>query len=222
MTQFETLYCAAVKKLGGEQQLLDQMPQVLADTELREIADDRYLSMMTRCVFRAGFVWRVINNKWPGFEAAFDGFNPLVIAHYADEKLEQLAKDERIVRNFQKIKTVRDNATFVLELQRQHGGVGNWLADWPGNDVVGLWLELKKRGSRLGGNSGPGFLRNMGKDTFMLTGDVSAALVNHGLIDRFSATSKRDLNRVQEVFNDLQQQSGLPLAHISKVLAFTV
>ena len=222
MTRFETLYRAAVKKLGDEQQLLDQMPQVLPAAQLREIGDDRYLSMMTRCVFRAGFVWRVINNKWPGFEAAFDGFNPLVIAHYPDEKLEQLAKDERIVRNFQKIKTVRDNAAFVLELQRQHGGVGNWLADWPGNNVVGLWHELKKRGSRLGGNSGPGFLRNMGKDTFMLTGDVSAALVNHGLIEKFSPTSKRDLDRIQGVFNDLQQQSGLPLSHISKVLAYTV
>ncbi|MGS2723062.1 DNA-3-methyladenine glycosylase I [Porticoccus sp. GXU_MW_L64] len=222
MTRFETLYRAAVKKLGDEQQLLDSLPPVLAEQQLREISDDRYLSMMTRCVFRAGFVWRVINNKWPGFEAAFDAFNPLVIAHYSDEKLEQLAKDERIVRNFQKIKTVRDNAVFVLDLQRQCGGVGNWLADWPGEEVVGLWLELKKRGSRLGGNSGPGFLRNMGKDTFMLTGDVSAALVNHGLIDRFSAASKRDLYRVQAVFNDLRQQSGLPLAHISKILAFTV
>ncbi|MCV6603816.1 MAG: DNA-3-methyladenine glycosylase I [Porticoccaceae bacterium] len=222
MTRFETLYRVAVKKLDGERQLQEQLPEVLDDARLRGIPDDRYLSMMTRCVFRAGFVWRVINNKWPGFEAAFDGFNPLAIAHYSDEKLEQLGKDERIVRNFQKIKTVRDNALLVLDLQRQHGGVGNWLADWPGNDVVGLWQQLKKRGSRLGGNSGPGFLRNMGKDTFMLTGDVTSALINHGLIDRFSATSQRDLLRVQGVFNDLQQQSGLPLAHISKVLAYTV
>ena len=222
MTRFETLYHAAVKKLGGEQQLQEQFPEVLTEQQLSRIGDDRYLSMMTRCVFRAGFVWRVINNKWPGFEAAFDGFNPLVIAHYQDEKLEQLAGDERIVRNFQKIKTVRDNAVLVLEIQRQHGSVGNWLAQWPTDDIVSLWLELKARGARLGGNSGPGFLRNMGKDTFILTGDVSAALVNYGLIDRISPTSRRDLVRVQQIFNDFQQQSGLPLAHISKTLAYAV
>ncbi|UTW45280.1 DNA-3-methyladenine glycosylase I [bacterium SCSIO 12696] len=222
MTRFETLYCAAAKKLGGEPQLLEQLPQVLTDTQLREIPDDRYLSMMTRCVFRAGFVWRVINNKWPGFEAAFDHFHPLVIAHYSDEKLEQLGKDERIVRNFQKIKTVRENATFVLDIARKHGSVGAWLAEWPSDRIVDLWLTLKKQGSRLGGNSGPGFLRNMGVDTFMLTGDVKSALINHGLIDRISPSSKRDLVRVQQVFNELQQQSGRPLAHISKILAYTV
>ena len=222
MTRFETLYRAAVNKVGSESELLAALPEVQSAEQLRDIPDDRYLSMMTRCVFRAGFVWRVIENKWPGFEAAFNGFNPLVIAHYSDDKLEQLAKDQRIVRNLQKIKTVRENALLVLDLKRQYGSVGNWLADWPVEDIVGLWDVLKKRGARLGGNSGPGFLRNMGKDTFLLTGDVKAALVNYGLIERISPSSKRDLARVQAIFNDLQQQCGRPLAEISKILAYSV
>ena len=222
MTHFETLYRAAVKKVGLEGELLASLPEIKPAHELRNTPDDRYLAMMTRCVFRAGFVWRVINNKWPGFESAFGEFNPLAIAHYSDDKLAQLATDERIVRNLQKIKTVRENALFALDLKHQHGSVGNWVADWPVEDIVGLWAELKKRGARLGGNSGPGFLRNMGKDTFLLTGDVKAALINHGLTDQISPNSKRDLVKVQAIFNDLQQQSGRPLAQISKILAYTV
>lgn len=222
MTRFDTLYKAAVKKVGGEPELAQVLPSVKSVAELCAVGDDRFLSMMTRCVFRAGFVWRVIDAKWPGFEAAFNEFNPVATAHYSDEKLEELARDERIVRNFQKIKTVRENAQFVLDLIREHGSVGSFIADWPGDDIVGLWAVLKKRGARLGGNSGPMFLRSMGKDTFILTEDVKAALVNHGLIDRISPSSRRDLNKVQAVFNDLQQQSGRPLAEISRILSHTV
>lgn len=96
------------------------------------------------------------------------------------------------------------------------------IAEWPGEDIVGLWTLLKKQGSRLGGNSGPMFLRLMGKDTFILTKDVFAALVNHGLMDKFSPNSQRDLQRVQEVFNQLHQESGRPLSHISRILAYTL
>lgn len=37
----------------------------------------------------------------------------------------------------------------------------------------------------------------MGKDTFILTDDVKAALTHHGLTDKFSTNSKKDLSRVQ-------------------------
>lgn len=49
--------------------------------EIREIPSDRWLSTMTMCVFQAGFTWKVIENKWPNFETAYDGFDinqPLV------------------------------------------------------------------------------------------------------------------------------------------------
>lgn len=222
MTKFETLYRTAVKKVGSEQELAAKLPTVKSSDELKAIGDDRYLAMITKCVFRAGFVWRVIENKWSGFEVAFSEFNPLAIAHYPDERLEELAQDERIVRNLQKIKTVRENALLVLDMQREHGSFANWIADWPADDIVGLWDVLKKRGARLGGNSGPGFLRGMGKDTFILTEDVKAALINHGLIDRISPSSKRDQQRVQEIFNQFQAESGRPLAEISRILSHTV
>ena len=38
--------------------------------------DDRILACMAQRIFCAGFVWRVIEQKWPGFEAGFLGFIP--------------------------------------------------------------------------------------------------------------------------------------------------
>ena len=99
--------------------------------------------------------------------------------------------------------------------------MGAWLADWPRDDVVGLWQELAKRFSQLGGNSGPYFLRMAGKDTFLLTDAVVKAL-NHW--DAFAGTpkSKADRRRVQEVFNAWHQASSRPLCQLSMILAASV
>jgi len=222
VTSFQTLYDLAAINKGSPAMLEQVLPSTATPKELSKITDDRYLSMMTRCIFRAGFVWRIIDYKWPGFENAFANFNPLAVAHFSDERLEQLAQDTTIVRHFTKIVAVRNNAVYVLDQQRRHGSFAAFIADWPTEDIVGLWLELKKQGSRLGGNSGPMMLRSMGKDTFLITKDVCDALVHHGFIDKFSVNSQRDLRRVQDIFNSLCEQSGRSLSEVSRILACTV
>ena len=222
MTSFEKLYQIAVSNYGSMLDLEAALPKPKTDEELEDIPDDRYLSMMTRCVFRAGFVWRIIDHKWSGFESSFVNFNPLAIAHFSDERLEELAQDTNIVRNFTKIVATRNNAGFVLDQQRYYGSFAKFIAQWPSNDISGLWLELKKQGSRLGGNTGPMMLRGMGKDTFLMTKDVCDALINHGFIDKFSPHSQRDLKNVQLIFNSLQEESNRPLSQISRILAWTV
>ena len=222
MTSFEKLYQIAVSNYGSMLDLEAALPVPKTEEELEDIPDDRYLSMMTRCVFRAGFVWRVIDHKWSGFESSFVNFNPLAIAHFSDERLEELAQDTNIVRNYTKIVATRNNAGFVLDQQRRYGSFAKFIAQWPRNDISGLWLELKKHGSRLGGNTGPMMLRGMGKDTFLMTKDVCDALINHGFIDKFSPHSQRDLKNVQVIFNNLQEESNRPLSQISRILAWTV
>ena len=61
---------------------------------------------------------------------------------------------------------------FVLDMIEQHQSFGQFLANWPEDDIVGLLLYLKKHGSRLGGRTSQYFLRFVGKDTFMFTQDV--------------------------------------------------
>ena len=222
MTSFEALYHLAAANQGGVEALEHRLPQPKTFAQLKQLTDDRYLSMMARCIFRAGFVWRVIDNKWPGFEDAFAQFNPLAVAHFSDEKLEQLAQDRSIVRNFTKIVAVRNNAVYVLDRQRSHGSFAKFIADWPEENITGLWLEMKKQGCRLGGNSGPMMLRSMGKDTFLLTKDVCDALINQGFIKKISPSSQRDLKVVEQVFNQLREESGRSLCQISRILAYTV
>jgi 3-methyladenine DNA glycosylase Tag len=189
--------------------------------QLETIPDHRWLAMMTRCIFQAGFNWKVIDNKWPGFEDAFEGFNPVRWAMAPDEDLDALARDTRIVRNPQKIITVRDNAVYVQGLVRDHGSAGAFFSKWPSTDQVGLMAHMKKHASRMGGNSAQYFLRFMGKDGFMLSRDVVAALIREGVVDR-QPTSKADLAQTQEAFNVWTAQSRRPMTQVSRTLAMSV
>ena len=221
MISFNTLHEAALRN-HGEEKINALLPTVKTPRDLAAMDDDRILSAMARCVFRAGFSWSVINKKWPDFETVFAGFNPFAIAHYSDERIDALMQETRIVRHRTKIQAVRTNALYICDIQQSHDSFSRFIADWPEDRIVELWLALKKEGSRLGGNSGPGFLRLIGKDTFLLTKDVCAVLLNHGLIDGISPNAKRDLLKVQAIFNDFQQSSAYPLSHISRILALSL
>ena len=123
--------------------------------------------------------------------------------------------------NAQKILTVRENALMILEAGESGESFGSFLAHWPQDDLIGLLTYLKKNGSRLGGNSGPLFLRFVGKDSFLLTPDVIRVLNNNGIIDK-KPTSKKALKNVQEAFDQWHQQSGRPYCQISRIIACTV
>ena len=221
MESFARIFQRAAERKGGEAALNDLLPRPASAAQLRRLQDDRYLAEMTKCVFRSGFVWQIIERKWPGFEAAFHGFDVSTCAMLGDESLEVLASDEAIVRNLRKIQSVPRNAAFILEVREQHGSFGKYLAAWPVTDIVGLWDELKRRGGRLGGQTGRFFLRFVGKDTPLLSPDVVRALVAQGVVDK-TPTSKKALSALQEAFNIWHEESGLGLCQISRVLACSV
>ena len=218
---FTEFYNVALARKGGEQALQALLPPVVEKSRLAEVSDDRYLSEMTRCIFKAGFVWRVIENKWPDSEAAFDGFVPAYWQQVPPEVLERLAADERIVRNMQKIRTVPENARMIMDVAKDHGSFGQFLANWPGDDQVGLLLYLKRNGERLGGNSAQYFLRRVGWDGFILSHDVVTALTRAGILDA-SPASKKGLTQAQQAFNQWHQETGLPVSHLSRTVSFTV
>lgn len=196
------------------------MPPLSAQ-ELASIPDDRIFSVMMRRIFRAGLKHSLVDSKWPSFEEAFYRFNPEAVQEMSDEMLEELMHNERIIRHFGKIKSTRENAMMMVDLAHEYGSVARMIAEWPEEDIIGLWSLLKKRGKQLGGNSGAYFLRMLGKDTFMLTDDVVVALKAQGVIEK-KPTAQRDLKLVQQAFNDLREQSGRPLCQISRLLAFSV
>ncbi|AZO75118.1 MAG: DNA-3-methyladenine glycosylase I [Mesorhizobium sp.] len=222
MADFQKIRARAAKRKGGEEALASLLGPMPDNAAVAKVPDDRILSTMAERIFAAGFVWRVIEQKWPGFEEAFLGFEPKRLLFQPDDFWHELASDKRIVRNPQKIKSVRDNAAFVDRVSKEHGSFGKFLAQWPADDQVGLTAYLGKHGSRLGGNTGQYFLRWLEWDTFVISADMAAALRDAGLDIAESPTSKRDLDKIQAQINQWSSESGLPRRHISRILAMSI
>jgi 3-methyladenine DNA glycosylase Tag len=222
MTPFKAIRARAAKRKGGDKALDELLPKLAGPKALASLKDDRALAEMTKRIFSAGFVWSVIESKWPGFEAAFLKFEPKQLLHQPDEFWEKLASDKRIVRNPQKIEAVRHNARLVADIASEHGSFGKFLAQWPADDQVGLLELLSKRGARLGGKTGQYFLRFVGRDSFITSADVVACLRDAGLDVAENPTSKKDLKKVQDQFNAWAKESGLPLTHLSRICSMSI
>ncbi len=219
---FKTIRARAEKRKGGPKALEKLLPKKPDPKALAKIPDDRILSEMTQRVFSAGFAWSVIESKWPGFEKAFLGFKPAKLLFQPDDFWDALLSDTRIVRNGAKIASVRENAAFIQEISKEHGGFGKFLAQWPSSDEVGLLDLLAKRGSRLGGNTGQMFLRFVGWDGFVTSQDVIACLRDAGLDIGAEAKSKSDLAKVQAQFNAWAAETGLPYVQLSRICAMSI
>jgi len=192
-----------------------------ADTPDLGQSDDRFLAGMTKAIFSSGFSWEVVEQKWPGFEEAFDGFDPHKVAFYADKDVARLLKDAGIIRNGAKIQSTIANARFLVDTAKQHGSFSAFLKSWPPSDQIGLMEHLKKNAARLGGSTAMYFLRFNGWDAFILSADVVKALIREGIVGK-APTSKAEMRAVQDAFNVWTKESGRPQRDVSRILSLSV
>jgi len=219
--RFRDIYNLALERKGSEEILEGLISGPLDRSSLRVVSDDRCLAEFTKKIFQSGFVWKIVEKKWEGFEEVFWAFDIDKLLLMPEDMLERKAQDKKIIRNFRKVVTILVNAQMIKETcQREDKSFGKFLSDWPKSDLVGLWLYLKNNGSRLGGNTGPFALRALGIDCFLLTKDVEDFLRLNGIIDS-GISSKRALYAAQNFFNDLQKDSGRNFSELSRLIAFS-
>lgn len=220
-SDFQPIEIEAARRCGGESALAAALTAPEPPESLAMVGDDRYLSVMSRRIFRAGLKHSLVDARWPAFEAAFHDFDPDTVASMDDAELNERATDERLIRHRTKIQAVRANARAIRSVADEFGSMGSWLAAWPEEEIVDLWAALRDRFTQLGGRSAPAFLRMVGKDTFLLTDWVVKALRQwDGYKD--GTASKRDLHAIQARFNAWADHSGRPLCQISQILAYSV
>jgi 3-methyladenine DNA glycosylase Tag len=222
MAGFAAIRKRAEARKGGPAALAALLPPVPDQAAQAALADDRVLAEMAKRIFCSGFVWRVIEQKWPGFEAVFHGFDVPRLCFEPDEAWEEAARDPRIVRHAAKVMAVRANARFVADIAAEHGSFGAFLAAWPADDQLGLLALLAKRGSRLGGMTGQYLLRFLGRDSWITSRDMVACLRDAGLDVAEQPSSRRDLLVIQAQMNQWARETGLPLTHLSRICAMSV
>jgi DNA-3-methyladenine glycosylase I len=76
---------------------------------------------------QAGLSWITVLKKRENYRAAFDGFDPAVVARYGKRKREQLLADPGIVRNRLKIDSAIQNGKSFLAVQEEFGSFDTYV-----------------------------------------------------------------------------------------------
>jgi 3-methyladenine DNA glycosylase Tag len=126
--------------------------------------DNGYLEQMTKAIFQAGFSWRVVNDKWPEFQQAFDGFDVNTVAAYDDRDIDRLLSDEGIVRNGRKITATIENANEYQRLVAEYGSFHAYLRSMDDWSYAQRRTELSKRFKGLGPTGVFTFLWSVGEE----------------------------------------------------------
>ena len=122
--------------------------------------DDYLFEILVLVNFQTGLSWEIMLKKREDFRIAFDGFDVEKIACYDEKRIEELLKNENIIRNKNKIKAVINNAKVFIKIQEDYGSFYDYIKTFTKGQIFherGLTeselsrtmvKDLKKRGMK--------------------------------------------------------------------------
>lgn len=85
---------------------------------------------------QAGLSWTTILNKREGYRQLYEGFDPVKVAAFDQQKVETMLQDARIVRNRLKVESSIKNAQLFLEVQREFGSFDAYIWQFVDNNPI--------------------------------------------------------------------------------------
>jgi len=117
----------------------------------------------------AGLSWEIILKREQEYNHAYEGFNPLIVAQFNEDKIKFLLTESKIIRHEGKIRNSIIQAQVIIEIINEVGSFSNylwsfvkhkpfitqrdpqvWNATSKLSDIISL--DLKKRGMKYVGN----------------------------------------------------------------------
>ena len=108
--------------------------------------DQKLYEMLILESFQAGLSWSCILNKRENFRKAFDNFDIDKIINYDEIKIQELQKNEGIIRNKLKIKATINNSKIFKEIQKEYGSFDKYIWSFTNNKTI---YEFDKVSSEL-------------------------------------------------------------------------
>ena len=107
--------------------------------------DKKLFEFLILDAFQAGLSWNTILKKRENFRKAFDNFDYKKIAKYDQSKIDELLKDEGIIRNKLKINATIKNAKAFIKVQEEFGSFDKYIWSFTGGKtIINSWKELKE------------------------------------------------------------------------------
>ena len=99
--------------------------------------DDRELfELLILEGFQAGLSWLTVLKKREAFRKAFDNFDVKKVSKYDEKKIEELLKNEGIIRSRQKIEASINNAKIFIEIQKEFGSFSNYIWGFTDGKII--------------------------------------------------------------------------------------
>lgn len=109
--------------------------------------EEKYLlEMLILESFQAGLSWECVLNKREDFKKAFDHFDLNKIVQYKEDKIQELLRNEKIIRNQLKIRASIKNAKIFKEIQAEYDSFSNYLKTFTKGKI---FYEIEKTTSEL-------------------------------------------------------------------------
>jgi len=101
---------------------------------LPEHNDQKLFEMLILEGAQAGLSWITILKKRENYRKAFDNFDAAKIVKYNETKIQELLKNEGIVRNKLKVNAAVQNARGVLEIQKEFDNFDTYIWQFVGGN----------------------------------------------------------------------------------------
>jgi DNA-3-methyladenine glycosylase I len=89
--------------------------------------DRKLFEMLVLEGMQAGLSWITILKKRKNFREAFDNFDPKKVVKYSSRKINQLLKNDGIIKNRLKIESAIKNAEAFLKVQKEFGSFDKYI-----------------------------------------------------------------------------------------------
>lgn len=127
--------------------------------------DDQYLyEMLILESFQAGLSWECVLNKRENFRAAYDHFDINKVIAYDEAKIQELTRNQGIIRNKLKIRASITNSRAFMSIQQEYGSFYNYLRTFTKDIILyetdrttnalsdAISKDLQKRGMKFVGS----------------------------------------------------------------------
>lgn len=89
--------------------------------------DRRHYEFLVLDGAQAGLSWRTVLLKRENYRKAFDGFDPVKVARYSEQRVAKLLENPGIIRNRLKVRSAIINAQRLLDVQEEFGSFDKFI-----------------------------------------------------------------------------------------------
>jgi len=95
--------------------------------------DNKHFEFLVLESAQAGLSWLTILKRRENYRKAYANFDPLRVAAFTQEKIEEMIQDEGIIRNRNKIESSVNNAKLFLDIQKEFGSFDKYFRSFVKN-----------------------------------------------------------------------------------------